>query len=273
MQTDRAFHFRMLETDVMIECPDPRWIGLVRRLWAPFASSHSRHAVPVVIEPIEDGWCLRLPERTSPRFPDPWSLIANLVHELDERALRQASDVQDVHAAVVAWDGVAVVLAGPSGASKTSMALDLLRLGWSYLSDDRALTRRGSGAVMPYPKPAGIKDADQWGRYQGVWDGEDWPSPPTGMFYVPASAVGTVAEEDATPRFIVFPRFQPGASLTFEEITAGRAAALASQYVLSLSPEAVSVLARLCRETRAATLLHGDARAAAELIDRWVKTG
>jgi hypothetical protein len=271
VKTNGAFHLRLLHTDVTIESHDARWMRLVRRMWAPFARSRARSPLRVSIEPIKDGWLVAVQDREPVFLEDPWSLLAYVAYEMEERALNDASDVQDFHAAAVALDERGLLIAGPSRACKTSIALELLGLEWTYLTDDRALIHRGSGKIIPFPEPAGIKDARKWPRYRVVCDGEGWPPPPTGTFFVPAPALGAVREKHATPRFVVFLRFEPGASLEFEEVSAGRAVALASQYVRVLSPDAVRVLARLCRETRAVSLVHGDSGAAARLIDGWVR--
>jgi hypothetical protein len=269
-RTTPRFYFRCLRTNVMVES-SARWITLLGWLWAPFAGPQRRRALRVAIDPSDTGWSIRFPDRPPRDFEDPWSLLANLGYALEERALAEASEVEAFHAGAVASKGTALLLAGRSGASKTSMTMELLRLGWTYLSDDIAPIRRDNGRVLPFPKPLGFKDPKKWDEYRGLFDGAEWPPPPTGMFCIPPRAVGSVALEEANPRFLIFPTFEPGAKLALEELTPARALAHASRYVRTLSPESVSVLARLCRASHSATLIHGDSRDAARLIDRWVR--
>jgi hypothetical protein len=54
-----------------------------------------------------------------------------------------------VHAACVALDGHGVLLAGESGAGKSSLAYACARRGWAYCSDDASvLLRRGTGRTV-----------------------------------------------------------------------------------------------------------------------------
>jgi hypothetical protein len=58
--------------------------------------------------------------------------------------------VYAIHAASVAHRGRALVLAGPSGAGKTTLALALAALGLELLSDELAVLDPASGLVHPY---------------------------------------------------------------------------------------------------------------------------
>ena len=54
-----------------------------------------------------------------------------------------------IHAACVSFDGRGVLLAGDSGAGKTSLAYACARRGWVYTSDDAScLVRRNSGRMV-----------------------------------------------------------------------------------------------------------------------------
>jgi hypothetical protein len=62
-----------------------------------------------------------------------------------------------VHASSVALDGRAVVLCGPSGAGKTSLAYACARRGWSYLSDDATHVVRGRPGSTVAGRPHKIR--------------------------------------------------------------------------------------------------------------------
>jgi hypothetical protein len=68
--------------------------------------------------------------------------------------LLDARHVVAIHAACVSREGRGVLLAGDSGAGKTSLAYACARRGWAYTSDDAAyLVRRGSGRrVLGHPR-------------------------------------------------------------------------------------------------------------------------
>lgn len=65
-----------------------------------------------------------------------------------------------VHAAAVARDGQAIVLAGVSHAGKSTLSAWLTAHGWSFLTDEVALLDRrddGSWWVRPFHRPIGVR--------------------------------------------------------------------------------------------------------------------
>lgn len=64
----------------------------------------------------------------------------------------EAREYLFVHAGVVARDGRALVLPGPSRAGKSTLVLELVRAGADYLSDEFAVLDR-QGLVHAYPRP------------------------------------------------------------------------------------------------------------------------
>ncbi len=67
------------------------------------------------------------------------------------------SQYLQIHASVVARDGVAIVCPGQPGQGKTTLAAALLKQGWSYLSDEFALFDLETRLLEPYPKALCIK--------------------------------------------------------------------------------------------------------------------
>jgi hypothetical protein len=63
-----------------------------------------------------------------------------------------------IHAAVVAIDGKAIVMPGPSGVGKTTLTIALVQAGALYMSDEFALLDR-HGWVHPYPRLLSIREA------------------------------------------------------------------------------------------------------------------
>ena len=68
-----------------------------------------------------------------------------------------------VHAAVVGWNGRAIVIPGKSMSGKTSLAAEFVRAGAAYYSDEYAVFDE-EGRVHPYAKPLSIRNTD--GRSQ-----------------------------------------------------------------------------------------------------------
>ncbi len=62
-----------------------------------------------------------------------------------------------VHAACVAREGFGVLLAGASGAGKSSLALACARRGWTYLSDDSSFVELGGDGLTVIGRPHQIR--------------------------------------------------------------------------------------------------------------------
>lgn len=75
-----------------------------------------------------------------------------------EALLDQVSAFAVLHAGAVAHAGRAWLLAGPSGAGKTTLTLALLERGFPLLSDDFAPLELSSGLVHPFPKSLGVRE-------------------------------------------------------------------------------------------------------------------
>jgi len=64
-----------------------------------------------------------------------------------------------LHAAVLAHQGGALAISGPSGAGKTTLTLALLEQGWTYYSDDFCPLHRETGLVHPFPRSLWVRRA------------------------------------------------------------------------------------------------------------------
>jgi hypothetical protein len=93
---------------------------------------------------------------------DQWFQLDTLMNEGGDVRLRlqqlvqmtltaEAREFLFVHAGVVGWQGRAVVVPGPSRAGKSTLVLEMVRAGATYLSDEFAALDR-SGLVHAYPR-------------------------------------------------------------------------------------------------------------------------
>jgi hypothetical protein len=103
---------------------------------APGATSHHLYRASILLE----------------SSPDLDVLLHRLESELHFAVASNARAALFVHAGVVAWQGHAILLPGPSRSGKTSLVAALLRAGAGYYSDEYAIID-GQGRVHPYAKP------------------------------------------------------------------------------------------------------------------------
>ncbi|MEW6440065.1 MAG: hypothetical protein AB1640_03940 [bacterium] len=89
--------------------------------------------------------------------PNPASCACHL---LLSRLFESCGEFVLLHAAVVAREQGAVILAGPPGAGKTTLALSLLEKGLSFFSDDVCPVHRKTRLVHPFPRSAWVRLKD-----------------------------------------------------------------------------------------------------------------
>ena len=80
-----------------------------------------------------------------------------LVHDAEFRAAIYAPQDVFIHAAVVGWCGRAIIIPGRSFSGKSTLAVELLRRGALYFSDEYAVLDF-AGRVHPYARPISIRN-------------------------------------------------------------------------------------------------------------------
>lgn len=197
----------------------------------------------------ERGLELRDDGRIVRQGVDPAVAAATVVWRLNAIAAESAAHVL-LHAACVARPGRgAALLVGGSGAGKSTLAAACLGAGFAYLSDELAAIDRRTGMVVPYAKPLGL-------------DGER---------LVPASAQGRVATGPVVPSCLVFPRYEPGATLAVVPLEPSWALVTLAVHAMNgaaLGPTALAWLAGVALACPAVQLTHGDAPAAVTVVER-----
>ena len=117
-----------------------------------------------------------------------------------------------LHAAVIAYQGRAVILPGEPGAGKSTLCATLVSRGWQLLSDELTLISNQSGKVVPIPRPVSLKNesidvmrrfhrADQVGvEYRDTTKGT--------VAHMRAPTISLAGmDAEVTPAFVVAPKF------------------------------------------------------------------
>lgn len=204
---------RLLGERLTLRCQDP---GLGRFLAAFLAAFPPAAAAGTTLHVVEVGgsWAAYRDGARSVWAPTVAEMARSLVWLLNALALDAPARDVHVHAAAVSLGGQAVVIPGPSGAGKTTLALALAMAGWTYLSDEVAAIGAGGDVVSPYPRPLAL-EAGSWALFPGVealWP-PDVPALVTDLRLVlPASLGGGEPPAPAPPVAFVFPEVVAGAS-------------------------------------------------------------
>jgi hypothetical protein len=151
--------YTILGTRVRLESDSERLLELFHRDYGRFADDGEGEADLVLRYSAEGpavGFCRAgggAGEQSLAEYPDPvhqawqWGTAA-LFDNLRDHLL--------IHGAVVVRDGRAVIVAGPAGAGKTTLALRLTDHGFTLYSDEICPIHRRTGRVHPFPRSVWI---------------------------------------------------------------------------------------------------------------------
>jgi HPr kinase/phosphorylase len=195
-----------------------------------------------------------------------------LIERLTERS------IYAFHAATVSHRGQVVMLGGPSGAGKTTLALALAARGLGLLSDELALSLPDGRTIAPFPRRAMVRagtidlvaELAFLGQREPIGVEPRWPVGPEDL----EKAFGR-RPADAGPlgHVVLVEPGDPGGPSALDEIGTGLAAA----ELLHLTPAAATELelvmdrlGELLRGVRCARLRRGTLESSLHLLDAWL---
>lgn len=175
-------------------------------------------------------------------------ILNRLVLDLDDRRVH-------LHGGLVELHGAGILLAGPSGAGKTTVTAELVRSGAAYLTDEIVTLTPGSGSIDAYAKPLTIKRAER-----AEW--RDLAYSSGGRAFLAASQIGSVAAW-TTPSTILIVHFDPSHARPVlnpvSRTTTCRMLLADSLDAARYGSFALDLVARLVTASRCATLHYADA--------------
>ena len=131
----------------------------------------------------------------------PWPYVtgATLIHW----AMCAQAGVLFVHAAAVELGGSGLLLVGPTGTGKTTLAVGLARRGAGFLSDEVGAIRFDGPGLLPVPRAAGMRPGPCAQEAAPMLDGSGFPvetfADGSSKTLVPADALGATQLGTAIP--------------------------------------------------------------------------
>ena len=157
------FTFRLFDTDVVVEADDPAVTALFARAYARFRIPKPHpdavhYSVRSSGELVLDSQVHRV-EAPDPSTGSGQALLADYAYTriLNDALGRVRSHIL-IHAAALSHDGRGLLVAGPSGYGKTTLALALIRRGFGFLSDDIAALSYTDGRLHPCPRALNVRN-------------------------------------------------------------------------------------------------------------------
>jgi HprK-related kinase A len=177
-----------------------------------------------------------------------------------------------LHAAALDHGGHALVLPGRAGAGKTTLAAGLLGRGLRYLSDEAVAVDGSTTTLRGYAKPLSLGPGSQGVLAHlepavhpevGPYVGDDWHLAPAA--FGPDRVVATSA-----PRFVIAPRYEPGAVTALEPLRRAEAVTVLAANSFNfhaLGADGLLDLAAMVRVCDCYRLVVGDLSEACDLLE------
>lgn len=191
--------------------------------WAAASPATHRAEICLVADVPAPGWRQLLVDGV-PRWAggDTTDVPAALEWVLTMTAIERLGDhYLLIHGGAAAWGDAGVVLCGASGSGKTTLLAALVAAGFRYLGDEMAALDLSTGRLHPVAKALCIKA----GARQVLAGCYPWLAVDAGRrrfgqeevwYLLPPAAAWAPAPRPI--RYLVFPRYQPGACARLESL-------------------------------------------------------
>ena len=201
-------------------------------------------------------------------------LLPFLENRITDTALRGLDNFFQIHSGVVSVGGKALLLPGPPGSGKTTLALGLVLSGFKYLSEEVALIDPSSLDVVPFPRILCFKERSfdalaQLISKTGSKDAE-WGIDCGGVHYIDVTDIAADPYGEPAPvGYVIFPRYNPNGKSVLSKISRAEAASRIAQMSLNFSSYGKSgadIAVEIARNAECWALSVGDPEESVSLI-------
>jgi hypothetical protein len=271
-----SMRFRRLSHTFSVRCDDPVIRDYVSRVLHRFAiaegstSDHVYEVVDLGQGQTQSRYRLLVDGRLMLVSGSSGNILADLFAHVNLDTVEAARELVLVHAgAVVAPNGLGMLLPAPSGAGKTTLVAGLVEAGFGYLSDEAAVLDPATGDLLPYPTHLSLK-AKSRDRFRDAMPDPADIRLSDDTWHVDPDAIrrGSVASR-CEVGYVIPHRYEPGTEVRVEPLT--RAAACVELGRNLMTPRrdaawALGVLAAACRPAGCYRLTSGDLDGAVQAI-------
>jgi hypothetical protein len=260
----------LLAFDVDLRAEDARMTDLLDDLYAPLRRpGEAEHVLSVRAagNHTRPSWEVHLDGVRVLRTRAASIAFRHLLWEANQQAIERTSDRVLVHAAAVARGDSALVLAGPMGAGKSTLAAALVAAGLGYLTDEVVALDPDTGLVHPYPK------------YLSVGPALAHLAPPVpaatrtivgDQHLVPVAAIrADPLAGPSRPRVVVLPRYERGADVVLEPLAPADALSAVAEHTFHLDrdgPRVLATVAAMVEGSSCWSLVSGDVAGARDAL-------
>jgi HprK-related kinase A len=280
--SNRQYHFSIGVIDVSLRSACDRFIQDYLSLYATYVCpTCGPDAVDVEIRarrryPWARGpYTLRSIDAPDFQLLRHHEVLPHLEWYINWQIIQKRLEYVQLHASSLELDGQAMILPGDPGSGKSTLTAGLLTRGWSYLCDEFALVDPRTGTIHPYPRALCIKEPSfavirclglPLRRRTPYHKATKGPV----AFLNPLDVSEDIVGRPSPVRWVVFPKYVPGAKAILQPIARSQAAYLLAKQCFNIRVDqqrTLRILAAIARGADCYQLTAGDIHATCDQVE------
>ncbi len=218
-----TFHCALGPRAVSLQIIDDMHTQWIDALFAPALIDHHADGSPTLSLWTQGGsWLVAVDDASPEVFETRVAAHWHLVRTAWRLSHPDRNWLALLHAAAVRKGGWNIVLAGTSGAGKTSLAALLLSSGALQLADDLVAIDAASWGVWPVPLSTSVKPGS-WQAMHDTWqnlaDHTPMALPRSGTRFVRLKTIYRAVEPSSLPTAVIFPVYEAEVETTIFRLT------------------------------------------------------